>query len=127
MSALKMAETIKRSPYAADDAEGPIEERGAGFDSSSSNPEKESIRGHGTGSDTKDGAVLGAETSPLGEDLPSYDERREGDVVHTAEDLVTRIIDLEDDPTQNPWTFRVLFLGKLRGPTILPVDEPHHA
>lgn len=35
-------------------------------------------------------------------------------IVETAEDLITRVIDLEDDPTQNPWTFRVFFLGMLR-------------
>jgi hypothetical protein len=58
-----------------------------------------------------------------GADLPSYEtDGRErlgaissdgvGDsVVTTAEDLITRVIDLEDDPTQNPWTFRVFFLG----------------
>ncbi|KJR85349.1 uncharacterized protein SPSK_08583 [Sporothrix schenckii 1099-18] len=58
-----------------------------------------------------------------GADLPSYEadaRKRLGEtlsddvgtgVVATAEDLVTRVIDLEDDPTQNPWTFRVFFLG----------------
>jgi hypothetical protein len=29
----------------------------------------------------------------------------------TARDLVTEILLVEDDPTQNPWTFRMWFLG----------------
>jgi hypothetical protein len=32
--------------------------------------------------------------------------------VETNEDLVTRVIHVEDDPSLNPWTFRVFFLGK---------------
>lgn len=31
--------------------------------------------------------------------------------VTTIEDLTTRVISLEDDPTLNPWTFRAMFLG----------------
>jgi hypothetical protein len=31
--------------------------------------------------------------------------------VETNEDLVTRVIHVEDDPSLNPWTFRVFFLG----------------
>ncbi|RFU31628.1 hypothetical protein B7463_g4723, partial [Scytalidium lignicola] len=61
--------------------------------------------------------------TPIGEpfakssgiDLPFYEtdpsDGRRDSVVGSAEDLVTRVIDLEDDPTQNPWTFRVFFLG----------------
>jgi hypothetical protein len=30
----------------------------------------------------------------------------------TAEDLVTEVIHVRDDPTLNPWTFRVWFLGE---------------
>jgi hypothetical protein len=30
----------------------------------------------------------------------------------TAKDLVTEVLHAEDDPTLNPWTFRVWFLGK---------------
>jgi len=30
----------------------------------------------------------------------------------TAEDLVTEVIHVRDDPTLNPWTFRVWFLGR---------------
>ncbi len=32
----------------------------------------------------------------------------------TAEDFVTEVIHARDDPTLNPLTFRVLFLGKHR-------------
>lgn len=47
--------------------------------------------------------------------LPLYDG--EEDKIHdegvtTAEDLVTQVIHVEDDPTLNPWTFRMFFLGK---------------
>jgi hypothetical protein len=31
--------------------------------------------------------------------------------VETAEELVTEVIHVEDDPTLNPWTFRTWFLG----------------
>ncbi len=34
-----------------------------------------------------------------------------GNAVETNEDLVTRVIHVEDDPSLNPWTFRVFFLG----------------
>jgi hypothetical protein len=34
--------------------------------------------------------------------------------VETNEDLVTRVIHVEDDPTLNTWTFRVFFLGTRR-------------
>ena len=51
-----------------------------------------------------------------GNDLPEYQGeedygRRRSTVVDTAEGLVTRVIDVEDDPTLNPWTFRTFFLG----------------
>jgi hypothetical protein len=36
------------------------------------------------------------------------------DEIHleTAADLVTHIIDLDDDTTLNPWTFRMFFIGR---------------
>ena len=50
-----------------------------------------------------------------GNDLPAYEgeefSRGAGEVVTTAEDLVTRIINVEDDPSLDPWTFRTFFLG----------------
>lgn len=77
---------------------------------------------------TDAGYVKGLDKTPIGEpygktsgtDLPVYevdaDEhgRNATGVVETAEDLITRVIDLEDDPTQDPWTFRVFFLGTSR-------------
>ena len=30
----------------------------------------------------------------------------------TAADIVTQVIDLEDEPDLNPWTFRMFFIGK---------------
>lgn len=60
--------------------------------------------GHGAGVGTVD-------------DIPAYqtDEfgRKQSVAVTTAEDLVTRVINVEDDPTLNPWTFRAFFLGTL--------------
>jgi hypothetical protein len=39
--------------------------------------------------------------------------------VETNEDLVTRVIHVEDDPSLNPWTFRVFFLGTYNRDTSL--------
>jgi hypothetical protein len=47
-----------------------------------------------------------------GSDLPPS-ERKMSVVANTAEDLVTTVIGLEDDPTMSPWTFRTFFLGML--------------
>jgi hypothetical protein len=61
----------------------------------------------------KDGSV----GTGTGADLPVYEGEeyaREEDVVAiSAEDLVTRVINVEDDPTLDPWTFRTFFLGML--------------
>jgi hypothetical protein len=49
-----------------------------------------------------------------GSQIPAYDgeiDLRRSVVVDTAEDLVTTVIGLEDDPSLNPWTFRAFFLG----------------
>ena len=37
----------------------------------------------------------------------------EGDIkeLSTAEDIVTTVIHVDDDPTLNPWTFRMFFIG----------------
>lgn len=48
-------------------------------------------------------------------EVPPYDgepDRRGSVVVATAEDLITQVIGLEDDPSLSPWTFRAMFLGK---------------
>ncbi|KAE9979298.1 hypothetical protein EG327_007069 [Venturia inaequalis] len=47
-------------------------------------------------------------------EVPPYDgepDRRGSVVVATAEDLITQVIGLEDDPSLSPWTFRAMFLG----------------
>jgi len=31
-------------------------------------------------------------------------------IVETAEDIVNQVLSVEDDPTLNPWTFRMMFL-----------------
>ena len=60
---------------------------------------------------TEDG--LSASPSPINPP-PLYEGEegveREG-VVTTAEELVTRVIDVTDDPSLSPWTFRMWFLG----------------
>jgi hypothetical protein len=47
--------------------------------------------------------------------LPIYFEEDGSELynnpVETAKDLVTEVIHARDDPTLNPWTFRVWFLG----------------
>lgn len=46
--------------------------------------------------------------------MPAYtdEEGQEGEIhLDTAADIVTQIIDLDDDPTLNPWTFRMFFIG----------------
>jgi hypothetical protein len=103
----------KRSKYAAGETDMSLENEN---------------KNTGSGSDSNhndSGYVKGLDKTPIGEpfakasgiDLPVYEVDAAGDrreatgIVETAEDLVTRVIDLEDDPTQNPWTFRVFFLG----------------
>ena len=43
------------------------------------------------------------------------DEEKQGDqegtAPRTARDLVTEVLAVEDDPTVNPWTFRMWFIG----------------
>lgn len=34
------------------------------------------------------------------------------EVISSAAEIVTHVIDVEDDPSINPWTFRMIFLGK---------------
>lgn len=55
---------------------------------------------------------------PLQQEIPNYDSDNAGvpeiiAPVTTAKDLITQVIHVEDDPTQNPWTFRVFVLGVL--------------
>lgn len=32
--------------------------------------------------------------------------------LETADDMVTTIIHVDDDPSENPWTFRMFFIGQ---------------
>jgi hypothetical protein len=61
---------------------------------------------------SKNGKEKGITTSSQ---LPRYtdEEHQDSDVrpLETAEDIVTTVIDLDDDPTLNPWTFRMFFIG----------------
>jgi len=82
-----------------------------------------------TKSEIFDKGIRDGSGSERDNDLPVYDEeqdtRRGSVVVSTAEDLVTRIINVEDDPTMDPWTFRTFFLGTSQDePT--PRDKPMH-
>jgi hypothetical protein len=50
----------------------------------------------------------------LYDDMPAYTdvEGQEGEIhLDSAADIVTQVIDLEDDPSLNPWTFRMFFIG----------------
>ena len=57
------------------------------------------------------------EKSDYGMAAPAYDEEEAGHTgklrVENAEQLVTSVLSVDDDPTLNPWTFRMWFLGKL--------------
>jgi hypothetical protein len=47
-------------------------------------------------------------------EVPAYTdvEGQEGEIhLDSAADIVTQVIDLEDDPSLNPWTFRMFFIG----------------
>jgi hypothetical protein len=46
-------------------------------------------------------------------DAGSYIGKGEMKALETAEDIVTTVIHLDDDPHMNPWTFRMFFIGKL--------------
>lgn len=57
----------------------------------------------------------GGNEAPHNDAAPVYSDEEgklggEG-AVETNEDLLTRVIHVEDDPSLNPWTFRVFFLG----------------
>ncbi|KAL1989102.1 hypothetical protein VTN96DRAFT_5865 [Rasamsonia emersonii] len=70
-------------------------------DKSSSDPEKVKSLEKGPKDEVKAGQ------SP--ELIPDYENS--SDVVSSAVDLVTHVIQVEDDPSINPWTFRMVFLG----------------
>jgi hypothetical protein len=68
-------------------------------------------------SKSKDSIAKGQEAGSILE-APAYDRDAEaafgqGDVknLETTEDIVTTVIHVDDDPTLNPWTFRMFFIG----------------
>lgn len=58
------------------------------------------------------------ESATVDEDaLPVYNAEAEDHfgetiVVETAKDLVTHILHVQDDPSLNPWTFRMFLIGR---------------
>jgi hypothetical protein len=49
--------------------------------------------------------------------LPYYDDaealsKENAAPIATAEEIVTHVIHVDDDPTLNPWTFRMFFIGE---------------
>ena len=76
---------------------------GRGQSSKSKLAETESIGGEKADAIGTDNALppYGGEEPQIHDDAP----------VATAEDLVTQVIHVEDDPSLNPWTFRMFFLG----------------
>ena len=55
-----------------------------------------------------------APTVEADDHLPTYDnavEEGESAPITSAKDLVTQILHVDDDPSLNPWTFRMWFLG----------------
>ena len=57
------------------------------------------------------------EKADYGMAAPAYDEEEAGHTgklrVENAEQLVTSVLSVDDDPTLNAWTFRMWFLGML--------------
>ena len=57
------------------------------------------------------------EKADYGMAAPAYDEEEAGHTgklrVENAEQLVTTVLSVDDDPSLNPWTFRMWFLGML--------------
>ncbi|MCJ1399097.1 hypothetical protein MMC11_002299 [Xylographa trunciseda] len=55
------------------------------------------------------------EKADYGMAAPAYDEEEAGHTgklrVENAEQLVTSVLSVDDDPTLNPWTFRMWFIG----------------
>jgi hypothetical protein len=51
----------------------------------------------------------GDTSSAADSESPLDDKRKKR--IKSPRDLVTEVLSLEDDPTQNPWTFRMWFIG----------------
>ena len=63
-------------------------------------------------SNEKNGSAEVVDDAPPRYDAEAEDHFGETTVVSTAKDLVTHILHVQDDPSLNPWTFRMFFLGK---------------
>ena len=69
---------------------------------------------------SKDSTDKAHEAGVYDRDLPQYHYHDteaaigEGEIgaLETAEDIVTTVIHVDDDPTINPWTFRMFFIGE---------------
>lgn len=57
------------------------------------------------------GAILFEAEVPDYHDLEHLQDEDLRGHLNTAEDIVTTVIHVEDDPTLNPWTFRMFFIG----------------
>jgi hypothetical protein len=70
--------------------------------------------------DSKDG--IKEKEDAIYHEVPSYtdiEDLKEEIHLETAADIVTQVIHLDDDPSINPWTFRMFFLGM----AVLPDDS----
>ncbi|KAF5120861.1 hypothetical protein E5D57_013197 [Metarhizium anisopliae] len=50
--------------------------------------------------------------TPVGEGLSRNRWNSRPDSINSVDDLVTKVLHVDDDPSLNPWTFRMWFIGK---------------
>ncbi|KAI4843790.1 OPT superfamily oligopeptide transporter, partial [Aureobasidium sp. EXF-8845] len=74
-------------------------------------PEPDSKTGATSGNIKELPAYHDSDEYSLHEGITSDYVAREHKIVETAEDIVNQVLTVEDDPTLNPWTFRMFFLG----------------
>ena len=67
----------------------------------------------------KDVFATEIDTTPPIYNAEGDDHFGETAVLTTAKDLVTHIIHVQDDPSLNPWTFRMFFIGMGKYPASL--------
>jgi hypothetical protein len=73
-------------------------------------PEPDSKTGATSGNIKELPAYHDSDEYSLHEGITSNYVAREHKIVETAEDIVNQVLTVEDDPTLNPWTFRMFFL-----------------
>ena len=79
------------------------------------NDKKDDILGQTNSLDKKSSGSFGNEKhGEVSETAPPYEGETVEERFHvdTAADLVTNILHVDDDPSLNPWTFRMWFLGE---------------